>query len=69
MLEVIVCFVEFVQECYGFQDFKLKGGVLWGEEEIEVVIVLLKCFLEVRIIFDLNGVWLLEEVIVLCKGK
>lgn len=45
MLEMVVCLVEVVYEKYGFNDFKLKGGVLVGEEEVELIVVLVKCFL------------------------
>lgn len=53
---------------YGFKDFKLKGGVLAGEEEIETVTMLAKQFSDARITVDPNGAWLLEDAIRLCKG-
>ena len=53
---------------YGFKDFKLKGGVLAGEEEIETVTALAKRFPDARITVDPNGAWLLEDAIRLCKG-
>ncbi len=53
---------------YGFKDFKLKGGVLAGEEEIETVTALAKRFQDARITVDPNGAWLLEDAIRLCKG-
>lgn len=52
---------------YGFQDFKLKGGVLSGEKEIEAVCSLAKNFPDARITVDPNGAWLLDEAIALCK--
>ncbi|MCM3156991.1 glucarate dehydratase [Bacillus subtilis] len=67
--EAIVRLAESAQERYGFQDFKLKGGVLRGEEEIEAVTALSKRFPEARITLDPNGAWSLEEAIALCKGK
>ena len=67
--EAIVHLAEAAQERYGFQDFKLKGGVLAGEEEIEAVTALAKRFPEARITLDPNGAWSLEEAIRLCKGR
>lgn len=67
--EAIVRYAEATFERYGFQDFKLKGGVLSGEEEIEAVTALAKRFPEARITLDPNGAWSLEEAIRLCKGQ
>src|SRR6201988_2400151 len=52
---------------YGFEDFKLKGGVLSGEQEIETVTVLAERFPQARITLDPNGAWSLEEAIRLCR--
>jgi glucarate dehydratase len=38
--EAVVRLAEAAQARYGFQDFKLKGGVLRGEEEVEAVVAL-----------------------------
>lgn len=54
---------------YGFKDFKLKGGVLSGEQEIETIAALKKAFPEARITLDPNGAWSLDEAIGLCKGR
>lgn len=54
---------------YGFNDFKLKGGVLSGDQEIEVVTALAERFPEARITLDPNGAWSLEEAVRLCSGK
>nr|WP_244711535.1 glucarate dehydratase [Rhizobium cremeum] len=67
--EAIVRLAEAAQERYGFQDFKLKGGVLAGEKEIEAVTALAKRFPGARITLDPNGAWSLEEAIRLCKGR
>ncbi len=56
------------KDLYGFKDFKLKGGVLAGEDEIETVTALAKRFPDARITVDPNGAWLLEDAIRLCKG-
>ncbi|HEX8808697.1 MAG TPA: enolase C-terminal domain-like protein, partial [Xanthobacteraceae bacterium] len=53
---------------YGFEDFKLKGGVLSGEQEIETVTALAKRFPQARITLDPNGAWPLDEAIRLCSG-
>lgn len=59
IFDLIVFLVKVVYERYGFKDFKLKGGVLEGEEEIKMICVLKKVFLNFRIMLDLNGVWFL----------
>ena len=65
--EAIVRLAEAAQERYGFQDFKLKGGVLRGEEEIEAVRALHERFPEARIALDPNGGWLLKDAIRLMR--
>ncbi|WP_448208038.1 glucarate dehydratase [Azospirillum sp. sgz302134] len=67
--EAVVRLAEAAHARYGFNDFKLKGGVLAGEEEIEAVTALAKRFPDARITLDPNGAWSLEEAIRLCKGK
>ena len=67
--EAVVRLAEAAHELYGFADFKLKGGVLRGEEEMEAVTALAKRFPDARITLDPNGAWSLEEAIRLCKGK
>jgi glucarate dehydratase len=54
---------------YGFNDFKLKGGVLAGSEEIKAVEALAKRFPKARITLDPNGAWSLQEAVSLCKGR
>jgi glucarate dehydratase len=63
----IVRLAEATQDHYGFADFKLKGGVLRGEEEIEAVTTIAKRFPKARVTLDPNGGWLLEDAIRLCK--
>ena len=57
----IVALAEAAYERHGFNDFKLKGGVLAGEEEIAAVTALAKRFPNARITLDPNGAWSLEE--------
>jgi len=64
----IVRLAEAAQDKYGFKDFKLKGGVLRGEQEIDAANALKKRFPDARITVDPNGAWLLDEAIALCKG-
>lgn len=52
---------------YGFRDFKLKGGVFRGEDEMNTVKALKRAFPEGRINIDPNGAWSLDEAIGLCK--
>jgi glucarate dehydratase len=65
--EAIVKLAEATHERYGFEDFKLKGGVLSGEEEIQAIKALHKRFPDARITIDPNGAWSLDEAIGLCK--
>ncbi len=60
---------EAAQARYGFHDFKLKGGVLAGQEEMETVTALAERFPKARITLDPNGAWLLDEAVALCRGK
>jgi glucarate dehydratase len=61
--EAVVHRAEAAQKRYGFQDFKLKGGVLSGDEEVEAVTALHQRFPEARVTLDPNGGWLLKDAI------
>ncbi len=65
--EAVVRLAEAAYEKYGFNDFKLKGGVLRGGEEAEAVTALAKRFPTARITLDPNGAWSLNEAILLGK--
>lgn len=67
--EAVVRLAEAAQARYGFNDFKLKGGVLTGAEEMRAVEALAARFPQARITLDPNGAWSLREAISLCKGK
>lgn len=56
-----------LKEYYGFRDFKLKGGVLEGEKEMEAVDALSSRFPDARINIDPNGAWSLDEAVALCR--
>jgi glucarate dehydratase len=65
--EAIVRQAEATYDRYGFHDFKLKGGVLPGSEEVKAVTALKQRFPEARITLDPNGAWSLREAIELCR--
>ena len=67
--EAIVRLAEAAQARYGFNDFKLKGGVLSGAAEIEAVTALAERFPQARITLDPNGAWSLKEAITLCRDQ
>ncbi len=67
--EAIVRMAEATHDLYGFEDFKLKGGVLSGEEEMKAIVALKERFPNARITLDPNGAWSLKEAIELCKDK
>lgn len=58
-----------LKEHYGFRDFKLKGGVLDGNQEMETIEALATEFPDARINIDPNGAWKLDEAVALCKGS
>jgi glucarate dehydratase len=66
--QAVVRLAEAAYAHYGFEDFKLKGGVLRGEQEIETVTALAERFPQARITLDPNGAWSLEQAIRLCNG-
>ena len=63
----VVRLAEAAQARYGFQDFKLKGGVLRGEDEVEAIVALHERFPKARITLDPNGGWLLKDAIRLLR--
>ena len=65
--ESVVRLAEAAREKYGFNDFKLKGGVLAGEAEIEAVTALHQRFPQARVTLDPNGGWLLKDAVRLMR--
>ena len=65
--EAIVRLAEAARERYGFDDFKLKGGVLAGEAEVEAVRALHERFPQARVTLDPNGGWRLKDAIRLMR--
>ena len=67
--ESIVRLAEAAHTRYGFNDFKLKGGVLAGDAEMEAITALAERFPQARITLDPNGAWSLDEAVRLCSGR
>lgn len=65
--DAVARLAEAAYEKYGFNDFKLKGGVLAGEEEAESIVALAQRFPQARITLDPNGAWSLNEAIKIGK--
>jgi len=61
--EAVVRLAEAARQRYGFNDFKLKGGVLAGDAEVDAVTALHERFPEARVTLDPNGGWLLKDAI------
>lgn len=64
--EAVVRLAKASREVYGFNDFKLKGGVFSGEKEMEAAAALKETFPDAKITIDPNGGWLLKEAVELC---
>ena len=63
----VVRLAEAAHERYGFHDFKLKGGVLRGEAEVEAVTALHERFPDARVTLDPNGGWRLKDAVRLMR--
>jgi glucarate dehydratase len=68
-VEAVLHQAEAARAHYGFSDFKLKGGVLDGAEEMEVVTALAERFPQGRITIDPNGAWSLKDAVRFCEGQ
>ncbi|TXI65243.1 MULTISPECIES: enolase C-terminal domain-like protein [Mycolicibacterium] len=66
--EAVVRLAEAARARYGFEDFKLKGGVLPAADEAKAVTALAERFPDARITLDPNGGWLLADAIQTCRG-
>ncbi|MCM5679036.1 glucarate dehydratase [Schlegelella sp. S2-27] len=66
--EAVVRLAEAAHARYGFNDFKLKGGVMRGEEEVEAIRALHERFPGARVTLDPNGGWLLKDAVRLCRN-
>jgi glucarate dehydratase len=65
--DAIVRLAEAAYERYGFNDFKLKGGALRADEEVEAIVALHERFPQARVTLDPNGGWLLKDAIRLMR--
>ncbi|MGQ4271702.1 enolase C-terminal domain-like protein [Nocardiopsis changdeensis] len=65
--EAVAALAEAAADRYGFRDFKLKGGVFSGEEEVAAVRALAARFPDARVTLDPNGAWSLAEAVALCS--
>jgi glucarate dehydratase len=65
--QAIVHLAEAAYERYGFNDFKLKGGVLPGDDEVQALLALHERFPRARITLDPNGAWSLAEAVRLMR--
>lgn len=65
--QAVVRLAEAAYKRYGFNDFKLKGGVLRGEDEVAAVTALHERFPQARVTLDPNGGWLLKDAIRLMR--
>lgn len=65
--KALVQLAEAAHARYGFNDFKLKGGVLRGEDEVDAIRALAERFPQARVTLDPNGGWLLDDAIRLCR--
>jgi glucarate dehydratase len=67
--DAVVRLCEAARARYGFNDFKLKGGVFSAEEEMDAVIAMHERFPDARITLDPNGAWSLAEAVRVCRDK
>ena len=61
--EHVVALCKAAKNKYGFKDFKLKGGVLRGDEEMKVIKAMKKAFPDARMDLDPNGAWHLDDAV------
>lgn len=66
--ERVVEQAQVLKEKYGFRNFKLKGGVLSGEAEMETVRALKAAFPSACVNIDPNCAWSLAEAVELCRS-
>ena len=64
----IVRQAEAATERYGFKDYKLKGGVMAGEDEMQAVVALKQRYPDSGVTLDPNGAWSLTEAVALGRA-
>ncbi|WP_027867908.1 enolase C-terminal domain-like protein [Massilia alkalitolerans] len=65
--EAIADLADAAAERYGFQDFKLKGGVMSPQDELEAIAAIKRRRPEARCTVDPNGAWSLAQAIAVGK--
>ncbi len=65
--DAVVRLAEAAHARYGFNDFKLKGGALRAEVEIEAIRALHERYPQARVTLDPNGGWLLKDAVRLMR--
>lgn len=61
--EAVAALAKATHEKYGFEDFKLKGGVLDPHEEVKAVKAIKEAFPDARVNLDPNGCWSLKQAL------
>ena len=54
---------------YGFRDFKLKGGVMTPELEVEAAAAIKHRYPDANVTVDPNGAWSLAQAVAACRGQ
>jgi len=67
--EAVVRLAEAAHARYGFNDFKLKGGVFSADAEMDAVVALHERFPNARVTLDPNGAWSLDEAVRVCRDQ
>ena len=67
--DAVVRLAEAARQRYGFTHFKLKGGVLPAEQEIEAIAAIGARFPDAGVTIDPNGAWSLREAIRVCRDQ
>ncbi len=67
--DAVARLAEAAHERYGFNDFKLKGGVLEADAEMEAAAAIAARFPSARVTLDPNGCWSLAEAVRVCRDK
>jgi len=65
--EAIVRQASVAVDTFGFNDLKLKGGVLEGPAEVDCILALHEAFPEARLTIDPNGCWSLDDAVAWLK--
>jgi glucarate dehydratase len=67
--EAIAALADAAVARYGFKDFKLKGGVMRPDQEIEAAAAIKHRYPDGNVTVDPNGAWSLADAIAACKGQ